>query len=103
MKSGKPILDEIFLVTSIKMGGVLSLHSHEWCHVNEENAIFSAVDPRSRQNLKFENLCGPLLENVKEMYLSACCTCSTIMFPHSTNDIIDLVLAAVASFVSFKS
>ena len=29
-----------------------------------------------------------LADYVKEFYLSACCTCSTIIFPHSTNQII---------------
>ena len=31
-----------------------------------------------------------LADYVSEMYLSACRTCSTIIFPHSTNHIIDL-------------
>ena len=26
---------------------------------------------------------------MREMYLNACCTCSTIVFPHSTNHITD--------------
>ena len=29
-----------------------------------------------------------LADNVKELYQSACRTCSTIIFPHSTNQII---------------
>ena len=29
-----------------------------------------------------------LADNVKELYLSACRTCNTIIFPHSTNQII---------------
>ena len=36
-------------------------------------------------------------DDVKELYLSACRTCSTIIFPHSTNQIIvSGVVTAVA-------
>ena len=59
-------------------------------HVKAGNKRFSTTSSRCHQNLKFENftsLFGILLR--KKIAQKACRTCSTIIFHHSTNQIID--------------
>ena len=59
---------------------------HEWFHVKAKNERFTVASSRCRQNLKYENftsLSGRL-------HQKACRTCTTIIFLHSTNQIIDL-------------
>ena len=63
--------------------------------VNIENERFTVVCCRKTLNLKLSR--SHLADYVKELYLSACCTCSTIIFSHSTNQIIvSGVVVAVA-------
>ena len=52
--------------------------------VNIENERLLIVFSRCRKNLKFWNWA----DYIKELYLSASCTCSTIIYSHSTNQII---------------
>ena len=53
--------------------------------VNLENERFAVVFPRCRWNLKFGNFTLSLADYVKELNQSECRTCSTFIFPHSTN------------------
>ena len=59
-------------------------------HVKAENEKFIAVGLRCRQNHKYENFTpcfGRLRQNLRK---KTCRTCSTIIFRHSNNQIIDL-------------
>ena len=38
-----------------------------------------------------------------ELFLSACRTCSTIIFPHSTNQVLDLRRSRVVDVIDAKS
>ena len=59
-------------------------------HVKAKNERFTAPDSRRRQNLKYENSRRHLVDYVKELDQKAWRACSAIIFPHSTNQIIDL-------------
>ena len=59
-------------------------------HVTAENERFTAKGSRYRQNLKFEISRRHLADYVKTLHQKACRTCSTIIFYHSTNGVIDL-------------
>ena len=51
---------------------------------------FTGASSRCRQNLKYENFTSSFGRLVKTLHQKACRTCSTIIFLHSTNQIIDL-------------
>ena len=59
-------------------------------HIKAENERFTASGSRSRQSLKYENSRRRLPDYVKTLHQKACRTCSTITFPHRTNQIIDM-------------
>ena len=77
------------LITTYKIGGVqFRLFGTNGFRVKAKNERFTAASSRCRQNLKYENFTssfGRLRQNQK-----AYRTCSTIIFLHSTNEIIDL-------------
>ena len=78
------------LITLYKIGGVhFRLHGF---HVKAKNERFTAASSRCRQNLKINmKISGcRLADYVKTLQQKACRTCSTIIFLHSTNQIIDL-------------
>ena len=56
--------------------------------VYAKNERFTGVSSRCRKNLEIPRC--HLADCVKEFYWNACRTCSTIIFPHSTNQIIVL-------------
>ena len=64
----------------------LSLAWHEWFH----NERFTTASSRCRHNLKYENFTSSFARLRQNIAPKACCTCSTIIFLHSTNQIIDL-------------
>ena len=53
--------------------------------VNTENERATVVCSRCRLNLKVGNLTLSFGRLRQRIVLNACCTCSTIIFPHSTN------------------
>ena len=55
-----------------------------------KNERFTATGLRCRQNPKYENTRRHLADYVKTLHRRACHTCSTIVFPNSTNQITDL-------------
>ena len=59
-------------------------------HVKAKNERFTAPGLRCRQNLKYKNSRRHLVDYVKELHQKAWRTCSTIIFPHSTKQIVDL-------------
>ena len=59
-------------------------------HVKAKSERSSAASLRCRQNLKYEISRRRLADSVKTLQQKACLTCSTIIFLHSTNQIIDL-------------
>ena len=61
-------------------------------HAKAENERFSAVGLGCRQNPKHENVNSSFgrLRQKKLLQKAACRTCNTIIFHHSTNQIIDL-------------
>ena len=59
-------------------------------HAKAKNERLSAASSRCRQNLKYENFTTSLADYVKILHQKACRTCSTIIFPHSNNQVIDL-------------
>ena len=74
------------MLASLNEMGEVSFHSigTNSFHVEAKNERFSATGLHCRQNLRFENVTS-LADYVKEMYLNCVRTCSTIVFPHSTN------------------
>ena len=61
--------------------------------------VFTAASSCCRQNLKFENFSHRLAAYVKDIFLNACCTCSTIIFPIISNkslicDVADAVIGS---------
>ena len=80
------------LVTLYKIGELhFRLLGTNGFHVKAKNERFTAANSRCRQNLKYENFTlsfGRLRQNIAPR--KACSTCSTIIFLHSTNQIIDL-------------
>ena len=79
------------LVTLYKIGGVLfHLLGTNGFHVKAKTERFNAASSRYHQNLKYKNFTssfGRLRQNIAQ---KACRTCSTIIFLHSANQIIDL-------------
>ena len=59
-------------------------------HVKAKNERFTAASFRCRQKLKVKTSRCRLADYVKTSHQKACRTCSTIIFLHSTNRIIDL-------------
>ena len=59
-------------------------------HVKAENEKLIAADLRCRQNLKYENFTSSFGRLRQKLHQKSCRTCSTIVFPHSTNQIIHL-------------
>ena len=59
-------------------------------HVKAEIEIFAAASSRCRQILKYKNLRRHFEDYVKKLHQKACRPFSTIIFLHSTNQIIDL-------------
>ena len=51
---------------------------------------FTAASSCCRQKHKFENFSRRLAAYVNDIFLNACCMCSTIIFSHSTKQIFDL-------------
>ena len=68
-------------------------------HVKAKNERFTAPGLRCLQNLKSENSRRHLVDYVKELHQKAWRACSTIIFPHSTKQIIDLWCCLVAAVV----
>ena len=87
----KVFCDYSMLVTLYKIGAVhFRLLGTNIFHVTAKNERFTAASSRCRQNVKYENFTlsfGRLRQNIAP---KACCTCSTISFLRSTNQIIDL-------------
>ena len=78
-------------VTLYKTGEVpFCLFGTNGFQVKAENEKFIAVGFRCRQNLKYENFTLSFGRLRQKLHQQACRTCSTIIFPHSTNQIIDL-------------
>ena len=86
------LCDYSMLITSYKIGRVhFRLPGTNGFHVKAKNERFTSASSRCRQNLKYENYTssfGRLRQN--KLHQKACRTCSTIIFLHSTNQIIDL-------------
>ena len=55
-----------------------------------ENTRYSAVGSRCVRTSNLEISCRHLADYVKEMYLRECCAGSAIVFPHLTNNVLDL-------------
>ena len=80
------------LVTLYKLSEVyFRLFGTNGFRAKAKNERFSAAGSRCHQNFKFENVTSRrrLADYVKKLHQKACCTCSTIILPHSTNQIID--------------
>ena len=58
-------------------------------HAKAENERFNVAVSRCRQNLKYENSTLPFDRLRQNIAPKACRTCSTIIFPRSSNQIID--------------
>ena len=71
--------------------GALSLAWHQ-CrfHAKTKNEGFTAAGSRFRQNFKYEDFTSSFGRLRRKLLQKACRTCSTIIFPHSTNKIIYL-------------
>ena len=79
------------LVTLYKEDEVhFSLLGTNGFNIKAKNERLTAAGSRCRQSLKMKTLRSYLLDYVKKLYQKACCMCSTIIFRHSTNQIIDL-------------
>ena len=79
------------LVTLCEIGEVsFSLLGTNGFHVKLENERFTAVVSRCRRNLNYEISRRRLAGYVKNLHQRACRKCSTIIFPHSTGQIIGL-------------
>ena len=61
-------------------------------HVKAKNERFTAPGSRCRQNFKYENSRRHLVDYFKELHQKGWRAWSAIIFPHSTNQIIDLWL-----------
>ena len=59
-------------------------------HVKAENENLIAADSRCRQNLKYKNFTSSFGRLHKKLHQKWCRTCSTIIFPHAINQIINL-------------
>ena len=59
-------------------------------HVKAEDEKLIAADLRCRQSLKYENFTSSFGRLCQKLHQKSCRTCSTIIFPHSTNQIINL-------------
>ena len=59
-------------------------------HVKAKNERSTSSGSRCRQNIKDEKSRRDLVDYVKELHQKAWRACSTIIFPHSTNQIFDL-------------
>ena len=59
-------------------------------HIKAKNEKIIAADLRCRQNLKNENFTSSFGRLRQKLHQKSCHTCSTITFPHSTNQIINL-------------
>ena len=59
-------------------------------HANAKNERFTAAGSRYSQNLEMKILRRHLAGFVKKLDQKACGTCNTIIFPQSTNEIIEL-------------
>ena len=85
------IYDSSLLVPLYEMGEVSFLViGRNSFNVKAENERFTAAGSCCCQNLKFENSTSSFAGYVKEMYLNTCRPCTTIIFPHLANHIIDL-------------
>ena len=79
------------LITLYKIGELhFRMLATNGFHVKTKGERFTAACSRCRQNLKFEISRRCLADYVKTLHQKACRTCSTIIFLHSTNQIIDL-------------
>ena len=79
------------LVTLYKIGEVhFRLLGTNGFHAKTKNESFTVAGSRCRQNLKNENFTSSFGRLRQNLHQKACCTCSTIIFPHSTNQIIHL-------------
>ena len=55
-----------------------------------DTLFWLALSPKPKNLESYRCCCLVFTDHFKEMYFSACSTCSTIILPHSTNHIIDL-------------
>ena len=79
------------LLTLYKIGGVhFRFFGAKDFHVKAKNERFTAASSRCGHNVNIKILRRLLADYVKRLYHKACRTCSTIIFLHSTNQIIDL-------------
>ena len=59
-------------------------------HIKAKNERFTAASSRCRQNLKYANFTSSFGRLRQKLHQKACRTCSTNIFPYSTNQIMDL-------------
>ena len=79
------------LITLYKIGELhFRLLGTNGFHVKAKSERFTAAIPRCRQNLNMKISRRRSADYVKTLHQKACRTCSTIIFLHSTNPIIDL-------------
>ena len=78
------------LFTLYKIGGVrFRLFGSSSFHVKAKNERFTAACSRCRQNLKYENFTSSFARLRQNIAPKSVQPCSTIIFLHSTNQIID--------------
>ena len=76
-------------VTLYKIGGVhFRLLGTNGFHVKAKKERFTAASSRCRQNIKYENFTLSFRRLRQNIAPKACCTCSTISFLRSTNEVI---------------
>ena len=92
------------LVTLCKIGdGYFRLLRTNGFHVKAESERCTAASSRGRQNLKYEISRRYLADYVNRLRQKACCTCSTIIFPHGPiKSLISSIDVAVPVDVSLK-
>ena len=79
------------LITLYKIGEVHSrLLGTNGFHAKAKDKRFTAAGSRCCQNLKNENFTSSFGRLRQKLHQKPCCTCSTIIFAHSTNQIIHL-------------
>ena len=79
------------MITLYKIDGMhFRLLGTNGFHVKAKTERFTFASWCCRQNLKYENLTSSFARPIKTLHQKACRTCSTIIFRHSTNQIIDL-------------
>ena len=77
------------LITLCKIGEVhFRLLGTNGFHAKVKIERFTAAGSRCPQNFQYENFTSSLGRLCQKLHQKACRTCSTIIFPHSTNQII---------------